>query len=418
MRTEPPATRVIPLPAENPPSKQALGAPALAGGAGGAAAKDARVDAALANLSSHYPVVTPAASVYEVLGFAAQTRHAKNYADLLAGASDAGGGSGSGDASASTCEKGDGEASAAAVVAAAAAPPSPPAAGASSSDGSRSSAVVGATPSAAKDKQTTSPGGGSGNSEGIGGFGGMASAFAAAAAAFTAADSSNPPAVDQVVSRSVSPEPEPAEVAPSAEEGVAGVEGGAAVDQVGDVDRSSGASAGEQPVVAAPATVDVAVAKTAPDSQGGISSSAGDSNSVVGSDKSIPAAAAATNTTTTTTMISNKQPASPCLALATERPFVFAATLADDALESLHAEGAGATGRRGSEFVVGISEEEDADADAEAAGGGGEGGAGDDGNPAAVVARAVEALLRGGGAGSLGAGEVDAATKVCTKHVV
>lgn len=85
-------------------SYKALGITALAGeadnghaateggGGGGlgrasAAAKDAQTDVALAKLPSHYPMVTPAASVYEVLGFAAQTRHAENYAAILAGAS-------------------------------------------------------------------------------------------------------------------------------------------------------------------------------------------------------------------------------------------------------------------------------------------------------------------------------------------
>ncbi|CAN0279734.1 unnamed protein product, partial [Ectocarpus sp. 13 AM-2016] len=88
---------------------KALGAPTLAGGARGAAAQDAKMDAALAKLSSHYPVVTPAASVYEVLGFAAQARHAKNYKDLLAGASDAGvggGGVGGVDGGSSSGERG------------------------------------------------------------------------------------------------------------------------------------------------------------------------------------------------------------------------------------------------------------------------------------------------------------------------
>eukprot|EP00752_Nemacystus_decipiens_P007524 g6724.t1 len=232
--------------------------------------------------------------------------------------------------------------------------------------------------------------------KGIGGFGGVASAFAAAAAAFTAADSSNPPAVDRVVSRSVSPVPKPAEAEEALSAGE-GVEGGATgAGQVGDSEENGG--------------VDVAVAKAVPDSQvtSTGSSSRDRKSGVDAADKSTPAVVTT----------SNKPPASPCLSLATERPFVFAATLADDVLESLHAEGVGATERRSSDFVVGISaeeeEEEGEEEDAGAAGGGVGGAVGDDREPAAAVARAVEALLRDDGAGSLDEGEVDAAAKACS----
>ncbi|CAM9281852.1 unnamed protein product [Ectocarpus sp. 6 AP-2014] len=216
---------------------KALGAPTLAGGARGAAAMDAKMDAALAKLSSHYPVVTPAASVYEVLGFAAQARHAKNYKDLLAGASDAGigdGGSGSG-------ERGDAEgrvsqppipcpdAGAGGAGGAASEQRGGAADGANAPEGSSSSNVAGpsggnsentgdtaVSPPAAPDDSGDSarssganaekaasssdgvvsnkPSNSSSSREGLDGgvIGGVAAAFADAVAAFTAADSSTP----------------------------------------------------------------------------------------------------------------------------------------------------------------------------------------------------------------------------------
>ncbi|CAN0563036.1 unnamed protein product, partial [Ectocarpus sp. 12 AP-2014] len=238
---------------------KALGAPTLADGARGAAAQDAKMDAALAKLSSHYPVVTPAASVYEVLGFAAQARHAKNYKDLLAGASDAGvggvdGGSSSGERDA------EGRASQPPLPCTGAGAPASEqrgraADGANAPEGSNSSNVAGpssgngdntgdtavspaAAPASAADgsgdsayssganaeKAASSPDGvvndkpissSSSREELDGGvIGGVAAAFADAVAAFTAADSSTPQ-IDQEPS-SESPAKTAVEATPTA----------------------------------------------------------------------------------------------------------------------------------------------------------------------------------------------------------
>lgn len=95
---------------------------------------------------------------------------------------------------------------------------------------------------------------------------------------------------------------------------------------------------------------------------------------------------------------------SPCLVLAAEHPCVFAATLADDVLDSLRAGGAAAAG--GERWP---GKDEEARAGSRVGGAGGEEDAG------AAVARAVEALLRDGEAREgtgVDFGAVDAAEKV------
>ncbi|CAM9704425.1 unnamed protein product, partial [Ectocarpus sp. 8 AP-2014] len=450
---------------------KALGAPTLAGGARGAAAQDAKMDAALAKLSSHYPVVTPAASVYEVLGFAAQARHAKNYKNLLADASDAGlgdGGVGGRDGGSGGGERGDAEgrvsqpplpcpdAGAAAGAAAseqrggaadgenapegsnssdvagprggndentgdtavspAAAPAEVPAADDSGDSASSSGANAEKAASSSDGVVSGKPGSSSSSREGLdeGVIGGVAAAFADAVAAFTAADSSTPqldqeprsesptktaveemptvtPAATPVAATSASATPEAATPAPAPAPAPVPEEDlqppSAAVDPQGE-DSPSAAD----PPTAAAATP---TAKTSTEGRCSSSSSSKSKSSHV----SKSAAAAVT--------------VSPCLALASRRPSVFAATLADDVLESLRADGAGATERRGSEFLVVAGEEEEAKS-----GGGGEGpGGGDDrdGDPATAVARAVEALLTGGGGRTMKAEEVDAAAEACSE---
>ncbi|CAN0066091.1 unnamed protein product, partial [Scytosiphon promiscuus] len=506
---------------------KALGAPSLAGGAGGAAAKDAKVDAALANLSSPYPVVTPAASVYEVLGFAAQARHAKNYADLLAGASDAGAGGaggvgGGGDGGG---EKGAGDGGKAPVEAAAAAgeqagvvaqPASlavgqqeggagagagaaaegggaaAPAGASKGNDGATGSGVDGgslgevegdtaeagpapapAAPAAdpaadspatgggaigtstAQERGTaaTSPGEANGTPAGEGEdgnrIGSLASAFAAGVAAFMAPDVAVPLGGQLPGSESpdgASTTPPAAAAAPvetqaprslldagEGEEGDALDAPAGRVHAVGDgaAPADSGAPEAEGPAsVFAPAAAAAAAAAAVGSprdsgvrTSGTESNRSGSSNRGEGKTNTRGSSSSNSNSNGKKSVVSRPS-ASPCLALAARRPSVFAATLADDVLDALYADGAGATGRRGSELAAGASlsgDEEEVDEEKEEAKSGGgalvaevESGCGD---PATAVARAVEALLRGGGGGD-GEGEdsvdVDAAEKACS----
>ena len=388
-----------------------------------AATKDAQTDAALAKLPSPYPMVTPASSVFEVLGFAAQARHAENYATIVARAASHGGlgleavkasggdgteGTGlgglgarpptkepeqSGDpgyprvaAGTPTEESSKSAVAATTPMAAVAAADATAATAAGAAAEAAALAIVdGGSGAGSKKRGAETPSLASGTtSTSLSSVGsdGMSAIFAAAAAAFGAADTPKPPPPAPPIRCSPSPlTPTLTSTRAAGGEGVGtstvrvlppGPEAAKAPQAAGGNSNKEGDDSGMRSLTVTPSC---SAASRAPDLVPPVPALT-----------PAPSAIAKTN--------SGCKSASPSLLLVSERPSVFAASLADDVLESLYADGAGAT-------------EGDKEPGEPSDGGGCE----DDFDPAAAVARAVEALIEGRGE-ALDSAEVDAAEKV------
>lgn len=406
-----------------------------------AAAKDAQTDAALARLPSPYPMVTPASSVFEVLGFAAQTRHAENYATIMASAaahgsletgevlgSSIGGSGGSGGGGDGTEGLGisgslfwtptkqsegpagspranpvtpieEGSKAVAAAASATVAAAGAAAAAAAAAAGAAAHAIVdhhGGSGAGAKDSDTEAKGqsnaavtltpsagsDGEGSSKAHGG--GMSAIFAAAAAALGAADSRKTPLASRSSSSTL------LSVPPTTTARVLLPEPSADATDVGAVTSDAGAAVSASPTPSAPP---------------------GSVSNAVGNDSSKDASYVATIAQGSGGGSREKVPVSPCLLLVTEQPSVFAATLADDVLESLYVDVARVIKKQRSDDCA--EEVEGAEGGGSCVSGEGDCGIGG-GDSATAVARAVEALLGGGIDGAAGEvdREVDAAAKV------